>query len=92
MDAHNRICTTSLSPVLEAHRIIRSEISRLTPSEIETRLVAFTLREIDRAKQRINKIPELSPAEARDLYCLLLRAFVIEHDTDCADPRSRRAA
>jgi hypothetical protein len=80
------------SPAVEAHRIIRNEISRLCLTEIETRLVSFSLREISRAHERINSIPSLSPAEARDLYHRLLRAFVIEHDTRCVEPRSRRAA
>lgn len=72
----------------EAHRVIRSEIPHLSPSEIESRLISFSLREIKRVRQRINKIPNLSPAESRALYFRLLRSFVIEHQMpDCAQPR-----
>ena len=93
MDCIRSIVSATSPAREEAHRIIRTEIPHLPHSELELRLLAFSLREIDRARQRINKIPELSPTEARALYYRLLRAFIVEHDTpDCAEPRSQRRA
>jgi len=81
------------NPVLEAHRKTRVEIPQVPHSELQLRLVVFSLREIDRAKSRINQIPNLSPSEARDLYYRLLRPFVVEHGKpDCAQARLRMAA
>jgi len=87
----------SIHPIVpafeEARRTVKTDIPKLPHSEVQVRLLAFSLREIDRAKFRINRIPDLSPSEARDLYYRLLRAFVIEQDTpDCAEPRLQRRA
>jgi hypothetical protein len=69
------------SPLLEAHRTISSEIPKIPHGEIKLRLIAFSFREIDRAKNRINLVPTLNPTEARELYCRLLHAYLVEHDT-----------
>jgi len=93
MDSIHPIVVATNPAFEEARRIVKTDIPKLPHSELQLRLVAFSLREIDRAKSRINQLPNLSPSEARDLYYRLLRAFLIEHDTpNCAEPRSQRRA
>ena len=76
--------------LFEAHHQIRSAIPLLSTSEIQSRLIAFSLREISRAQKRINSIPSLSPVESCDLYYRLLDAYVIE--CGVKTPAVRRSA
>jgi hypothetical protein len=88
-----RIHHTSVSPLHIAHKRIEDEILALPPGEIEARIISFSLREIERSRARVNRVPELSPKQARTLYLRLIRNFVqVEARAALGDCLAGRAA
>jgi|HubBroStandDraft_6_1064221.scaffolds.fasta_scaffold617655_2 hypothetical protein len=62
--------------LFEAYQRLDREIPHLTVDEVHVRLVAFSLREIDRAQLRINQIPSMAEQDVRALYRHLIQSYV----------------